>query len=256
MKILFLDIETSPIIADVWKLWDNNVGLNQIAADWYILSWAAGWLGTDKVQYADQRHAKNLEDDSEILAKLWTLLDEADVVVAHNGDRFDVPKINARFIKAGLPPPAPYRTIDTLKIAKGKFKFTSNRLAYLATFLDVPTKKQEHSEFPGHSLWVEVRKGNLKAWRVMKEYNVADVEALKHVYLKLAPWAGAHPNLGIDSLGTEPVCPVCGSAHLSPRGFQYSNTGKFQRFVCECGAWSRDKTNLLTKEKRKSLLAK
>lgn len=255
VKVLFLDIETSPILADVWKLWDNNVGLNQIALDWYILSWAAGWLGSDKVHYADQRGAENLEDDSGILRQLWELLDQADIVVAHNGDRFDVPKINARFIKAGLPPPSPYRTVDTLKIAKAKFKFTSNRLAYLAEFLGTDQKKLEHQKFPGHSLWVEVRKGNLAAWREMKAYNVADVTTLKGVYTRLAPWDTKHPNMGID-LDEETVCPVCGSQHLSPRGFQYSNTGKFQRYVCDCGAWSRGKENLLTKEKRRSLLAR
>lgn len=256
MKILFLDIETAPIQADVWKLWDNNVGLNQIILDWYILSWAAGWMGSDKVLYADQRAAPVLEDDSEILRKLWVLLDQADIVVAHNGDRFDVPKINARFIKAGLPPPSPYRTIDTLKIAKAKFKFTSNRLAYLAEFLGTEVKKLEHHNFPGHVLWTEVRKGNLKAWREMKDYNVADVATLKGVYHKLAPWDAKHPNLAVDVLDDEHRCPICGGDHLEKRGFQYTNTGKFQRYVCECGAWSRDKTNLLTKEKRRSLLSK
>lgn len=257
MKVLFLDIETSPIMADVWKLWDNNVGLNQIVMDWYILSWAAGWAGSDKVMYADQRHAASIEDDSAILGELWKLLDAADIVVAHNGDRFDVPKINARFIKAGLPPPSPYRTIDTLKIAKAKFKFTSNRLAYLAEFLGTEVKKQEHHSFPGHTLWTEVRKGNLKAWREMKSYNVADVDTLKGVYYKLAPWSTIHPNMAVDSQSEQHVCPVCGEHHtLQPRGFAYTNTGKFQRYVCDCGAWSRGKDNLLTKGKRKSLLAR
>lgn len=255
MKVLFLDIETSPILADVWALWDQNVGLNQIAMDWYILSWAAGWLGSDRVLYADQRRASNIEDDSEILTKLWALLDEADVVVAHNGDRFDVPKINARFIKAGLPPPSPYRTIDTLKIAKARFKFTSNRLEYLGKYLGTEARKESHSAFPGHSLWIAVRKGNLKAWREMERYNKADVATLKDVYKKLAPWDPRHPNLTVDG-PVGHVCPICGGDHLEKRGFQYSNSGKYQRYVCECGAWSRGKTNLLSKEKRQSLLTK
>ena len=251
MKILILDIETAPMIADVWSLWEQNVGLNQIVHDWYILSWAAKWADGKKVYYADQSKAENLEDDSEILRKLWALLDEADIVIAHNGSRFDIPKINARFIKAGLPPPSPYRQIDTLKLAKAKFKFTSNRLAYLAKFLGVGTK-EEHPNFPGHLLWVETRKGNAKAWREMRKYNIQDVLVLEQVYAKLRPWDSKHPNLGVDG----GACPVCAAAgELEKRGFHYTNGGKYQRYVCKaCGAWSRGKTNLLSKEDRKGLV--
>lgn len=252
MRVLLLDIETAPVMADVWSLWNNNVGLNQIVQDWYILSWAAKWLGANGVQYADQRAAEDIEDDSAILQPLWRLLDEADIVVAHNGERFDIPKINARFIRAGLLPPSPYRVVDTLKIAKKRFKFTSNRLAYLAEFLKVPVKKRVHEKFPGHQLWIEVRKGNLAAWREMKLYNVDDVHALEGVYLKLRPWDKMHPNMAVEAEGH--VCPVCGSDHVHPRGYTHTNAGKYQRYVCECGAWSRGADNLLTKQQRKELL--
>lgn len=258
-RILLIDIENAPILADVWKLWDENVGLSQIAQDWYILSFAARFLGEKKVHYHDQRDVANIEDDSGLLSKLWTLLDEADIVIAHNGDRFDVPKINARFIKAGFLPPSPYRQIDTLKIAKAKFKFTSNRLAYLAVFLGVPVPKDEHKQFPGHTLWTQVRKGNIRAWNVMKRYNIADIDALFGVYLKLRAWDKKHPNLAVIYEDDEPRCPVCGGVHLSLSGTTYTNTGAFQNYVCAdatCAAHSRDKVNLLTKEKRRSLLAR
>lgn len=251
MRILVLDIETAPMMGDVWSLWQQNIGLNQLYKDWYILSWSAKWLDGKQVFYADQSKAEHLEDDSEILRKLWVLLDQADVVIAHNGDRFDIPKINARLIKAGLLPPSPYRKIDTLKIAKAKFKFTSNRLAYLARYLGVDAK-DEHREFPGHALWVETRKGNPKAWKAMRNYNIQDILVLEKVYHKLRPWDSKHPNLGVEG----GVCPVCGEAHsLEKRGFHFSNAGRYQRYVCtSCGAWSRGKTNLLDKEERKGLV--
>lgn len=258
-RILLLDIENAPVLADVWKLWDENVGLSQIAQDWYILSFAARFLGEKRVHYADQRDAKDIEDDSDLLRYLWRLLDEADIVIAHNGDRFDVPKINARFVKAGLTPPSPYRQIDTLKIAKARFKFTSNRLAYLARYLGVPTPKDEHPEYPGHTLWVAVRKGILRAWNVMKKYNIADIEALHGVYLKLRAWDRRHPNLAVYHEDGELRCPVCGGEHLEMHGNQYSNAGQYTNYVCldpTCGAHSRDKTNLLSKEKRRSLLTR
>lgn len=253
MKVLLLDIETAPLVADVWGMWQQNVGLNQIVYDWYILSWAAKWADGKRVFYADQSKAANIEDDSEMLRGLWSLLDEADIVVAHNGSRFDIPKINARFVKAGLPPPSPYRQVDTLKLAKAKFKFTSNRLAYLAKFLGVE-EKEEHHAFPGHLLWTEVRKGNAKAWREMRKYNIQDVDTLEQVYMRLRAWDSKHPNLGVDG----GVCPVCGESHsLEKRGFAYTNGGKYQRYVCTaegCGAWSRGKTNLLSKDERKGLV--
>lgn len=256
MKILLLDIETAPMMADVWKMWDENIGLNQIVQDWYILSWSAKWLDGGRMFYADQRAAASIENDRDILEQLWYLLDQADIVVAHNGDRFDIPKINARFVKAGLPPPSPYRQIDTLKIAKSRFKFTSNRLAYLGEFLGVETKKITHTKYPGHQLWIEVRKGNLSAWEEMKRYNKADVLALEGVYLKLRAWDKRHPNLAVDH-AEDGVCPICGVAHsLEKRGYTYTNGGKYQRYHCtneSCGAWSRGKTNLLDKEERKAL---
>ena len=46
-NILFLDIETAPLLGYVWGLWKNNVGLNQIYRDSYVLNWAASWLGED-----------------------------------------------------------------------------------------------------------------------------------------------------------------------------------------------------------------
>lgn len=258
-RILLLDIETAPMEADVWGMWKNNVGLNQLVKDWYILSWSAKWLGVDKPYYADQRNVPldQIEDDSAILAKLHALLDQADVVVAHNAARFDVPKINARFIKAGFLPPSPYKIIDTLLIAKKQFKFSSNRLEYLAKFLDVPQKKLAHHRFPGHALWTAVRKGNKQAWAEMKTYNIADVYALEGVYLKLRPWDKLHPNVAVTEDSDEHLCPTCGSVHVTPRGFTHTNVGKYQRYVCgDCGSWSRSRYTENSNSVRKALLGK
>jgi hypothetical protein len=123
-KVLLLDIETSPIISYVWALFDQNIALNQIKTDWHLLSWAAKWLDSDKVMYMDQRNVKNIENDKKLLQHIWKLLDEADVVIWQNGDKFDGKKLNARFIMNGMKPPSSYKTIDTLKLAKKYFGFT------------------------------------------------------------------------------------------------------------------------------------
>ena len=43
-KILILDIETAPIRAKVWGIWNQNISIDQIESDWFILTWAAKWL--------------------------------------------------------------------------------------------------------------------------------------------------------------------------------------------------------------------
>lgn len=257
IRILLLDIETAPMTAHVWQMWDVNVGLNQLTNDWYILAWAAKWLGQDKVIYHDQskQPLDQLEDDAVILGKLWELLDKADVVIGHNMKRFDARKINARFAAIGLPPPSPYRVIDTLQIAKAKFAFSSNKLEYLADLLNTKYKKLKHTAYPGHELWRAVMRGDKKAWREMRTYNEYDVLSLEELYMILRPWDDRHVNVNTDPEGQ--ACPVCGSEALVKRGFRYTNAGKYQQFRCQsCGAWSRDKTNLYDKEQRKSLLVK
>lgn len=254
-KILLLDIETAPMLGFIWGLWDNNVALNQLHKDWHILSWSAKWLGSppEETMYEDQRNAKNIEDDSGILKNLWKLLDEADVVVGQNSISFDEKKINARFIQNGFHPPSSYRSLDTMKIAKAKFAFTSNKLEYMTSKLNTKYKKLDHAKFSGFSLWSECLKGNIEAWKEMELYNRYDVLSLEELFIKLYPWSKLKININVFSDSFETVC-GCGSVEFVKNGFVHSNTGKFQRYTCKkCGAETRDKTNLLSKEKRKTL---
>lgn len=259
-KVLLYDIETAPIIGHVWSIWEQNVGLNQIKKDWHVMAWAAKWLGDppNKIMYMDQRKAKNIEDDKEILKGIWKLLDECDVVITQNGRAFDEKKLNARFILNGMGPPSPYKHIDTKVIASNKFAFTSNKLEYMTDKLCKKYKKIKHEEFGGFELWKECLAGNLDAWREMEKYNKYDVLSLEELYTKLAPWDRTVDfNLYHDSLET--AC-NCGSVRLERRGFNHTASGKFQRYQCkDCGAWFSDKgakNNLLTKDKRASLKGK
>lgn len=253
-KILVLDIETAPILARVWRTWKENVGLNQIEHDWYLLSYSAKWLGDKRIFYQDQSKAPNIEDDRELLAGLHGLLDEADIVVAHNARRFDVPKINARLITLGFKPPSPYKVHDTLDIAKKNFKFTSNRLEFLTGAL-CTEKKMLHGKFPGFELWKQCMLGNPAAWREMKRYNVQDVKSLEELYLKLRAWDPRAPALGIFLEDGDHACPKCGSGSVQRRGSYSTSVGVYQRFQCnECGGWSRGGVLLNTAAERKNLL--
>lgn len=249
-RILLYDIETAPIRAAMWSMWQQGVGLNQIEDDWFIMSFCAKWLGEDDVFYYDQSQVDNMEDDTYLLSKLWTLLNEADVVIGQNIKKFDTKKVNARFILNGFPKPSSYRQIDTLTVAKEQFAFTSNKLEYVSDKLCPDVKKSKHKEYPGYELWSSCLQGDERAWRCMKEYNVQDVIALEHLYNILSSWDNKLPNFDVF------VDDVLDMSEWEKDGFVYTNLGKFQRYRNKnTGVQRRSRVNLLSKEKRDSLLA-
>lgn len=256
-RIVTLDIETAPLEAYCWGLWEQNLGLEMVATDWTILSFSAKWLGEKKVIYADTggRGKKHVRDDRALLAQLWDILDNADIVVAQNGAAFDLKRINSRLITAGFRPYSPIRVIDTMLVAKKTFGFTSNKLAHLTSKL-TKTKKLQHKRFPGFALWAACLQDNPKAWAEMKRYNIADTLATEELYLKFRPWVDGHPNVAVYSDSEEVQCPKCGGTKLQRRGFARTQTGQYPRFQCkECGGWARGRQTANSKAKRASLLA-
>ncbi len=242
------------MLGHVWSIWQQNVGLNQIIADWYILSYAAKWHGERSVQYNDQRNQKNIEDDRGLCAELRVLLNDADIVVTQNGIAFDIKKIFARMVQHGMQPPSSFKQIDTKIIASKTFAFTSNKLEYLADKLAKKYKKLKVKKFIGHELWTECMKGNVKAWNEMKRYNIRDVFTTEEVYEVLRPWGARLPNFSLYTDSTSATC-RCGGTELKKQGFAYTTVGKFQRYQCKaCGTEFRDRINLLSSAKRKSLL--
>jgi len=246
-KILILDIETAPIKAYVWSLWKQNIGLNQIIDDWKIITYSAKWLGAEDVYWDSTEGDK---DERRLLGTLWDLLDEADIIVAHNGDRFDIAKINGKFLEHKMPPYSPIKTIDTLKAVKARFALTSNKLDYISKYLGFEGKLQTG----GMQLWIDCMNGVHRAWKQMVEYNIQDVVELENVYVEIRPWITNHPNVALYNNEVDPVCPKCGGSDIHFRGYAYTGVSKFRRFQCQdCGGWGRLATNELSKEKRKGL---
>lgn len=251
-RILFLDIETSPLTVYSWGLHDQNISLQQVKSDWFILSWAAKWSDESEVMYQDLRGKRKPDNDKDLLQSIWKLLDEADIICTQNGRSFDSKKLNARFIQQGFKPPSSYKHIDTLVIAKKYFGFTSNKLAYMTDKLCTKYKKLEHKKFPGLELWQECLKGNIKAWREMEKYNKHDVLSLEELYHKLIAWdVGTDFNVYHDK--SETTC-KCESKEFNRNGYFYSSMGKYQRYRCkQCGAEARSKINEFDKSKKESL---
>ncbi len=253
-KVLVFDIETAPIIAHTWGIWDQNIGLNQIKTDWHILSYAAKWLNDSpkKMFYKDQRKAKDVTDDKALLQGIWDLLDEADIVVTQNGNSFDIKKLNARFIMNGFKPPSSYKRIDTKLLAKRHFAFTSNKLEYMSEKLNTKYKKLDHGKYPGFSLWLACLAGKQDAWKEMEKYNKYDVLSTEEMYNKMAAWDSSI-NFNVYNDDVSHIC-TCGHQEFRNKGYAYTSSGKYRRFQClKCGKETRGKENLLTQEKRKSL---
>ena len=256
-KILTLDLETAPIQSYHWGLWDQNIGLNMIGTDWSILSYSAKWLHEERTMYKDTFFQRNQRKDLSLLKTVRNLLNEADIVVGQNVARFDMKKLNARFILNDIAPPSPVRIIDTLKVAKRHFAFTSNKLEFMSDKLCVKYKKLKHGQFPGFELWKEFLSRNPAAQAEMEKYNRYDVLSTEELYLIMRPWIAGHPNVNLYSDSEKEVraCPNCGSTALKPKGFRYTQLGKYQRYHCGgCGAWPHGRTNLIPKEARGLLI--
>jgi DNA polymerase III epsilon subunit-like protein len=239
-KILLLDIETKPMLSWFWRLFDEQGGTAMLKEDSNIISWSAKWLDKPEIMYMDQRNAKDIEDEKKLLQGIWKLLDECDVVIGHNSDRFDLKRLNARFIKYKMKPPSSYKKIDTLKIAKKFFDFASNKLEFLAKFLGCENKKLTKRKFAGFELWKECMKGNKEAWKEMEKYNKQDVIVLQEVYKRLEPWDKSI-DFNVYSDDEEHVC-SCGSTSRKKNGWDYTKHLKYQRYACtNCGKESRDR---------------
>jgi predicted RNA-binding Zn-ribbon protein involved in translation (DUF1610 family) len=217
--------------------------MDMFEKEWHILCWTAKWLDnktpiTSALPDFKECYKKDPESDKQILIKLWKLLDEADIVVTHNGVNFDIKKINSRFICNGMLPTSPFKQVDTCLTARKKFGFTSNKLGDLGKILGLGAKK----DTGGFKLWKQCMAGDLKAWKKMVSYCKGDVYLLEKVYKKMLPFIDTHPNLGIYMNSDKPRCTNCGHTKLTKRGLSRNTSFTYQRLVCnKCGSWCKMK---------------
>ena len=230
-RILTLDIETSPNIAHVWGLFQQNVSLPQLQEMGQVIAFAAKWYGKDRILFHSDHH----DGHAAMVAAAWRLLDEADVVVHYNGTKFDIPHLQREFVVAGLGPTSPFQQVDLLKVVRKRFRFPSNKLDHVSRELGLDGKVAH----TGHDLWVKCMAGDAKAWSLMRRYNRQDVRLTEELYDRLRPWLTGHPNLGLWQDG-EQVCPNCGSRDLQSRGLVRTRLTAYRRLYCTaCGSWSR-----------------
>ena len=257
-KILIADIETAPTMAYVWRRWKQDIHQKLVIREGYLLSWAAKWLGSGIIMSDSlfkNRHQfyKDPENDKGVAASMWKLLDQCDMVVFHNGDKFDIPILNSRFLLHGFNRPGPYKPIDTLKIAKRTFGFPSNALDSIAQYLGLGKKIDDG----GFDTWAGCMDGDPESWALMMEYNIHDINILEKVYLKMRAWDHRHPNVALHSDSNVSLCGVCGSSSLRLEKKSYhTSVNRFPVFRCGgCGALSRSRSSELDKSERQSVFS-
>lgn len=227
-KIVFFDIESSPMRGLAWRRYDTD--LLAIEDDWHLLSIAWKWQGEKRVQ--TQTTQGHPSDDRQLAQTLHDLFDEADVVVGHNSDKFDIIKANARMVFWKIPPPSSYRTVDTLKVARRHFAFSSNSLDDLCNHLGLGRKVRH----PGLPMWRACMADDPKAFARMARYNAHDIVLLERLYNRLLSWDTNHPNLALMA-GKPEACPKClaPASKLYVHGYRhYKVTSKVQYQCTVC----------------------
>lgn len=238
MKTLYLDIETTPHVAYVWKLYDENIGLSQIIKPTRMLC-VAYMFDEGDMEFAAEWQKGGHRG---MVKRIHKAMDEADAVVHYNGASFDEKHLNREFLQAQLTPPSPYQTIDLYRAIKTKFRFASSRLQYISDALEIRQGKL-HTDF---TLWSGTLDGDPAARTEMETYNREDVELLVELYDELLPWITRHPNVALVD-GVAEGCTRCGSTLLQKRGKQFTTAGVFQRYQCQnCGGWNRGAKRLNT----------
>lgn len=264
-KIFLFDIETAPAIHYAWTRFKAFASESQVIQNGFMLTWAGKWLGDSEIHYDsihlnhDLKELKSSglerltpEYDFDIVNSLADIVEEADYIVYHNGDRFDLPTLNARMAYWGRAPLAPSKTIDTFKIAKSVFRFPSNSLDSVSSYLGLGESKIE-TKF---SLWSGCMEMEEESFEEMLTYNIQDNVVLQRVFEALAPYDRRFPNMGQFTSLDYLTC-LCGSTNVHAVEGKFATTpvGKFRMYRCDdCGRVTRDSFNLLSKSQRGNTL--
>lgn len=239
-KILLLDIETLPNLVTSWGLKVNGwLPAENIVQERTIISAAWKWLDVPQVKSASVLSAPGSKEhpDRGILRKLHKVLNQADAVVGHYIDRFDMPWIKGRMFMQGMTPPKPVIQIDTCKLARQHFYLNSAKLDYLGKQLGVGNKIKTE-----YDLWKRCMLGDPEAIRQMVTYNEEDVRLLERVYLKMRPYVVAKLNRALFAQNEDDqdrTCPACQEVALRKMGHTYSRVQVRQNYQCQkCWHWS------------------
>ena len=227
-KRLFFDIETSYCEGWFWRAsFKTSIGHHQILKQSKIICICWKWQGSKKVHYL--KWDENQNDKAMCKAFKDVLLD-ADEVVGHNGDKFDLKWLRTRFLYHGVTSLPKIKSLDTLKFARSQFSFPSNRLDAIGEYLGVGRK----IDTGGIELWHDIiQKKKASAMKKMVDYCKQDVVLLEKVFQKLEGYNTPKTNVAVFAGGDKADCKYCASDNTRIKDRRISAAGNVS-VVMEC----------------------
>lgn len=250
-KVLLLDTETAPLIVASWGIRKQHLNIDQILKDSHLICWAAKWLFESEV-FGDCITSEEAiaRDDSRICKSLWDMMDEADIIIAHNGRGFDIPVINGRFFVNKMSPPSPYEIIDTLQSSRQSFRLSSHKLDFINRISGLTVKLKTDMQ-----LWIDCMEGKPEKLLEMFTYCKNDTSILEETYMEMRQWIKAHPNMAFYVESENLICPTCGCTEVEERGTYHTTVNEYVSYRCpKCGAYGRSRKSATSVEKKKSVL--
>ena len=229
-KRLYFDIETSPNIGFFWTAgYKLNITTDSIIKERAIICICYKWE-EDKETHSLNWDSK--QNDKKMLQDFIKVANEADELIGHNGDKFDLAWIRTRCLFHKIDMFPTYVTIDTLKVSRSKFKFNSNKLNYIAQYLGIGEKIKTE-----YDLWKDIVLNKDKvAMDKMIKYCKMDVILLEKVHKALNNHIEAKTHYGVRFGQYKGTCPECGSDDIISNGSRISATGvkkiKYQCNTC------------------------
>jgi len=234
-QLTFFDIETSENQGRFWRPgYKVNLSPSNIDVERVILtaSWAhqgenyvynSGQLKFHKTKTGQYRY---IPDDKYVIQEIVEGLANTDVLVHHNGDKFDLPWLNGRAAYHRIDGVGPIRTIDTLKLAKRLWNLNSYRLDYIGQYLGLGNKIKTEYE-----LWRDVLHGDKDAYKRMRDYCDGDVKLLEKVYEVMERYNTAYIKSN-EVEGYDSPCPFCKGTNKQRRGYRHNL--KTYRRIYQC----------------------
>lgn len=228
VKILFYDLEVSRSIVEGYgNKWDYKVV--KLIRPQELMCYSYKWNGDDKPTFVSKHDFKS---SKLFVQSLRDLMHESDIMVAHNGKKFDDKMSNRFFAKDNIDPPSPSFSVDTLQVARSKFKFEGNSLNDLCEYLNLGLK--EHITYADLEEDFMSKHPKPETIALMKKYNDMDVELLEKLYYKLLPYIPNHPNMA-RLMNVHDACPSCGAGeeYIGREKYRYTKLGVYMQYKCK-----------------------
>lgn len=240
-KILFYDLESTPLQAWIWRPGKQFVGHKQLVKGhqrYGIICITYCWNDGKPAQSIDWGFEE--QDTKRVVQEFDKIIAQADLTIGKNSDRFDTKMINAARMFADLPgnPSWTKYTDDLEKQMRKYFKLPSQSLDYISDMLGFGGKiKMEFQD------WIDIVEKNSSGAASLKKmikYGKKDVEDTRALWFKLSEHFDSKWNQAAfqgDTLSCKHM--NCGSLNLIKRGTYLQGVTRYQEWQCrDCNRYA------------------